>query len=195
MDRKRQATLDKAFSSMNSHYIVCESVASNDASRLVSTMRETATITISIVIIFLVFLSGCKTTDPRLAGKWRSNLELTTQYNNKNANLSDRQKEALYQLFGKMEISYFANGSFEVYLPRNVVITGERTKTFDESREISKYKVLYANDKAVVTVGEDSSGVEKVHVLHFTNDNTYWVYLGGGDLVDLNIREYFTKIE
>jgi hypothetical protein len=130
-----------------------------------------------------------------LTGTWRSNLELTQNYNNKYAKLTERQQNALSQMFGKMEVNYFEPGRCKIYLPKNTVHTEKKDYEFDGSEEVFEYEIIYRDDKVVVIVFDDPEAGKTVRTINFTSCNTYWLYLGGGSIIDLNMREYFTKIE
>jgi hypothetical protein len=150
------------------------------------------------IIIFLwvaTFLSGCAVTDTRLSGKWRSNLELTTQYNEKHAILTEKQKKVFSQLFGQMELTYISSGKCEVFLPGGKIDTGSKVIDSEDFKYISEYKIIYKNEKAIVVLSEDSVSGESIRTLNFVDDNTYWVYIGDSGMFDIHIREYFTKVK
>lgn len=138
---------------------------------------------------------GCTHSDPRLSGTWKSNLELTTQYNKEHANLSKNQEMILSQLFGIMEITFQPNNTCELYFPKHNIQTEKKRYEHDESRSFGTYKLLFKDDKLAVVVFEDDKSDKSVSVLTFVDDKTYWVYVGYSDRFDLHLREYFTKQE
>jgi hypothetical protein len=150
---------------------------------------------ISFFPLVIALISACTTTDSRLTGKWRSNLELTTEYNEKHAKLSEGQRKVFSQMFGKMEVDYSTPGKCEVFLPRNRIHTDEKDIETDEFKEICEYKIIYRNQRSIVIVYNDPLQGEMVRTINFVHEDTYWIYLGGNGFLDLNMREYFTRIK
>jgi hypothetical protein len=150
---------------------------------------------ISFIIIFAVIniSLGCEKRDPILSGKWRSNLELTREYYEKHTKLTEKQKKLFSQLFGKMEVDYSSPGKCKIYLPEDA--TDGKKKESEDYTETLDYKIIYRNKNSVVMVYDDPLEGEKARTFYFINDKTYWVYVGDSTLTDINIREYFTKIE
>jgi hypothetical protein len=150
----------------------------------------------SIFILVVVAIGlGCEKSDPRLSGKWRSNLELTREYYEKHAILTEKQKNVFSQLFGKMEVDYFTPGKCKIFLPEDTIDTGGKKIESDDYTEILEYKIIYQNKISVVMVYDDQLEGEKARTLYFIDEKTYWIYVGDSNLTDINIREYFTKIE
>lgn len=148
-----------------------------------------------IYLFAAIAIAGCAVTDARLSGKWRSNLELTTHFNENNAVLTERQKKLFSQLLGRMEISYLSPGKCEIFLPRRKIDTGKKIIEFDESKEIVEYKVVYRNENTIVIAYVDSLFGKTVRTLNYIGDMTYWIYVGDFGFFDIHVREYFTKVE
>lgn len=98
---------------------------------------------ILIFVVIGIFLSACTLTDSRLSGKWRSNLELTTDFNEKHAILTERQKKLFSQLFGQMQLTYLSTDKCEVFFPKHKINNGRKIIESDESKEIVEYKILF----------------------------------------------------
>ena len=141
-----------------------------------------------------IIVSGCSVTDSRLSGKWRSNLELTTQFNEKHVILTEKQKKFFLQIFGQMELTYLSTGKCEVFLPKGKIDTGSKIIESDEYKEITGYKIIYKNENLIVVVYDNLFG-ETVKTLNFLDDSTYWIYVGDSGFFDVHIREYFTKVK
>ena len=148
-----------------------------------------------IVLVILIIASGCSLTDPRLMGTWKSDLELTTQYNKEHAKLSNKQVKVFSQLFGIMEITYRPNNTCEFYFPKHTIQTEKKRYEHDSSQGLGTYKVLFKNDKITVVQFEDDNSKGSVSVITFVDENTYWVYVGDSDKFDLHLREYFIRKE
>ncbi len=149
-----------------------------------------------IVLFFILILAcGCAHTDPRLYGRWRSNNELSTEYYENNAKLNDVQMNALTQIFGKMEIEYFNHNKCKIVLPDNIIHTGEKNIEIKGFEDIMKFNIIYRNEDIVVILYDDPLQGEIATILNFVDDDTYWIYLGGNGLIDLNTREYFSRIK
>jgi hypothetical protein len=148
-----------------------------------------------IALLNLIIISGCALKDDRLSGKWRSDLELTTNFNENHAILTERQKKLFSQLFGQMEVTYLRPGQCEVFMPKNKTDTGNKAIESDESKVVSEFKIIYKNENQIVILYNDCLLGKKVSILNFDNDNTYWIYIGESGLFDTHIREYFKKIE
>lgn len=152
-----------------------------------------------IIIIFLlvIIVSGCvAVTDSRLSGKWRSNLELTTKYNEEHAILTQKQKKVFSQLFGHMEITYSSPNKCGVFMPKLKIGSESKAFELDEIKETGEYKILYKDEKVIVILDNGHiSGESKTQTLHFVDETTYWVYVADSKFIDLHIREYFTKVE
>ncbi len=94
-----------------------------------------------------------------------------------------------------MEIDYFAPGRCKIVFPENAVHTNKNDYKTEASEEVVEYEIIYRDEKVIVAVYDDSELGKIVRTLNFINCDTYWVYLGGGNVVDLNMREYFKKID
>lgn len=138
-------------------------------------------------------ISGCGVTDYRLSGKWRSNLGLTTEYNEKHAKLTEKQKSVFSQIFGSMELTYLSPGKCEVFRPSNTIITGSKEIETNDSKKIIDYKIIFNNKDVVVISYYDPIFGETVRTLNFVDEDTYWLYGGDSGFFDFNIREYFTR--
>jgi hypothetical protein len=148
---------------------------------------------ITILLLVGVIISGCGVTDYRLSGKWRSNLGLTTEYNEKHAQLTEKQKSVFSQIFGRTELTYLSPGKFEVFRPGNTIITGGKEIETIDSKKVMGYKVIFSNKDVVVISYDDPIFGETVRTLNFVDEDTYWIYGGDKGFFDLHIREYFTR--
>jgi hypothetical protein len=148
---------------------------------------------ITILLLVGATISGCGVTDYRLSGKWRSNLGLTTEYNEKHAQLTEKQKSVFSQIFGRTELTYLSPGKFEVFRPSSTIITGGKEIESNDSKKVMGYRVIFSNKDVVVISYDDPLFGETVRTLNFVDEDTYWIYGGDMGFFDLHIREYFTR--
>jgi len=149
----------------------------------------------AIILLIASAVSGCGVTDARLSGKWKSNLELTTEFNEKHAKLTEKQKNLFSQIVGRMELTYASPGKCEIFLPRDKIEMDSRIIETNEYKMVMDYKIIYSNEDISVILYEDFLLGERLQTIHFVSENIYWVYVGDSLLSDIHIREYFTKEE
>src|SRR6056297_146727 len=176
------------------------------------------------VIFMLLGYAGCANTlhpvdskkkDPRLYGKWKSDLKKTMDFNSKYAGLTEGQIKNFKKIFGKLKVEYFENGTIKSFFPE---YGNPDELTVDECQ----YTVIAKDSECVVIVDnshlqEDAIFKEELlKVIHFTDCaceddgkrhkgtnpcdccKTYWIYIDKHPIFrseNLHIREYFTKIE
>jgi hypothetical protein len=153
--------------------------------------------------------------DPRLYGKWQSDLKKTMDFNSQYAKLTEGQMTAFKKMFGKLIVEYSENGTIKSFFPE-----------YDNPDELSvdenQYTVIAKDSERVIITDnshlkEDAIFKEELlEVIHFTDCacedddkaytatnlcdccKTYWIYINKHPIFrseNMHIREYFTKIE
>jgi hypothetical protein len=146
-----------------------------------------------VLVVAILLASGCSLSDPRLMGTWKSDLDLTKQYNKKHAKLSKKQEKAISQLFGIMEVTYNSNRTCVFYFQKHTIQAENDVYECDSSKSVGTYKILFKDDNIVVVQFEEDNSEKSVSVITFVDENTYWIYVGGFYQFDLHLREYFKK--
>ena len=134
--------------------------------------------------------------DPVLLGKWRSDRQLTMQFARDRAKLEDKTLLFLEQLMGKMTVTFSPNrivSEMPDWQSKNA--NGEKSGLAG-FKEVHRYKLLATTPTQVaVSSVEPVTGRRTITVYNFENKNTMWVYLGASAFSEMNIREYFVRIE
>lgn len=155
-----------------------------------------------IVLLFLTgFISGCTTSEPsypgsseRLLGRWKSNKELSSEFNSKQANLTEDQTDFLDQMFGQMEIEYRENGTVEIFIQAHELNLMGKQASMEESRSSEPVNILGFDDDTVVFEMESEYLGKQISIINFEDENTYWIYMSN-DITTLHAREYFSRID
>ena len=155
-----------------------------------------------LIELFLLtgFISGCATSDPpypgsseRLIGRWKSNKELSSEFNSKQAQLTEDQINFLDQMFGRMEIEYREDGTVEIFIPAHELNLMGKQVSMEESRSSEPVNIIGFDDDTVVFEMEVDYLGKQISIINFENENTYWVYMSNG-ITTLHAREYFSRI-
>ena len=147
--------------------------------------------------LIMIFICSCKSTnsvEARLIGTWKSNKELTMNFNQKHAKLTKNQTDFLNQLTGLMTIEFTENGISKTSMPDYTMkMKGKETKV-DSYTDSKQQKILGFTDSSIVVESNDEILGKQIGTINFVDDNTYWVYLSN-NMFDIHAREYFTRIK
>ena len=144
------------------------------------------------VLVLACMCVGCSTSDSRLYGTWKSDREATIDYNRNHTKISDRELQALGQMFGHLIVVYQSGGRSSTTMEAHTITRGTETESFDSLSDKSAYRIVAKDDDSVVIeLGEDKT----ILTIHFEGDNMYWIYLGDKDLSGRHMREYFRRIK
>jgi hypothetical protein len=115
--------------------------------------------------IWLTFALLKSRTDPRLPGTWKSDIETTLAELKKDNPITKEDEDKLRAFFGQMTVTY-----------TNTTVTSEWKK----SVESGSYTIV-RKDRDIVIIKVQSSKSEKETEisLHFDDDDTYWIAVGG----------------
>ncbi|MDF1821541.1 MAG: hypothetical protein P1U64_08210 [Alcanivoracaceae bacterium] len=147
-----------------------------------------------IFFALLFFLVASDAHAASIEGKWRSNKELTSGFNNRNAILEERQRIFFDQLMGHMTIE-FLDGVSKLNMPSIEVHSDGEKSTFEGFTEESTYTILGQDKDTVVVKTQDLDGSDLIVTYHFEGQDIMWVYVAGHSSMfsNLNIREYFVR--
>jgi len=148
----------------------------------------------SLLLLIFIFAASPVAAGDRLSGKWRSSLALSRNFYQQHAILKPAQREFIEQVFGDLEVEY--KGEKVVTRSKSKKITiNEKQFDFHGTNGESQYRVIFeSDDKIVIKTLENGHWVASTLV--FVNKNIYWVYVGEDEYgSDLNIREYFVRVE
>jgi hypothetical protein len=127
-------------------------------------------------LIVLILITGCSTMhDDRLIGTWQSDKDRTLCEMEKRQELSGKRRDWFEKNLGKLKIKYT-----------------KYTVTFWYNGKASteKLKVAAKDSDSVVILGTDVFGEkDKISLVTFEDENTYWIYSKMADYV-----EYFKRI-
>lgn len=148
----------------------------------------------TILLLLFVFGVPPATAGDRLSGKWRSSLDLSRNFYEQHAILKPAQREFIEQLFGDLEVEYEAGKVVTRSTSKKITIDGKEFD-FHGATDESPYEVIFESGKKIV-IKTLENGHWVASTLVFVSNNVYWVYVGEGDYgSDLNIREYFVRVE
>ena len=95
----------------------------------------------------------------------------------------------------KLGVQFFETRSkCKFKLPEDTITDSNKEIKSDSFEEVCEYKILYKNNNIVVLKEDTPLMGETLTLLHFVNDETYWVYLGDDEMSDIHIREYFKRV-
>jgi hypothetical protein len=144
------------------------------------------------VLFFATLTSACA--DPILLGKWKSNSELSMKFNREKAVIQDKTALFLEQIMGHMIITLTPTRMTTDMPDVNTKSALGVAAIFHGSHESDDYDFLGSTPTQVaISSTESATGLRKITVFNFEDDNTMWVYLGGGNFPDMNLREYFVR--
>ena len=131
-----------------------------------------------------------------LKGKWKSDLELAKNFIEKNALISEKQKEFIYQLFGNMTIE-FNDDTYTIYMDDMVIKNNGKSTDFEGLSETHPYKIVARDLTTIVVQTIDVNGEASLAPYEFLNNDIMYIYLplSGDASIDLNIREYFKRVQ
>ena len=148
-----------------------------------------------ILVFTLTLFCSVVSAAPNLEGTWQSSLELSNEFNLANAQLNEKQKQFIKQTFGHMIIKYKSNSYTTSDKKRKILVNGEE-HDWGGFNNVYKYKILARNDFKVVLEEVNEDNESSISILHFIDENTYWVYIGSSkNFGHLNIREYFVRVK
>ena len=150
------------------------------------------------ILVLLSIFVACEAAaaDSRLIGTWKSDHARSMKLIRTHTKLEDRQLNFLEQTLGHMVIT-FSETSVSATMPDIEVETSGKRQLLPGMTENSPYRVIGTDHNTVAILTENDQGEDWLIVYHFVGKDVFWVYFdGAGDgLVDLNIREYFSKIQ
>jgi hypothetical protein len=129
-----------------------------------------------IIIGLIITIYGCASLhDDRLIGTWISDKDRTLCVLEKRRNLTERQRNWFKQNLGKLKIQYTKD---------------EVTIWYNGERNTEKLKIAAKDKDTVVLIGKDPFDDEdKLFLINFEDNDSYWVYSDLGDYV-----EYFKRM-
>jgi hypothetical protein len=133
---------------------------------------------------------------PKLLGQWKSDRELTMAFAKDYSQLPNKTTLFLEQLMGQMTMTFTKSTIFS-YMPDSQSVTSEGVKSqLVGFKEKHPYRVLATTKTQIAILGsEPVTNLQTITVYNFENDDTMWVYLGGRNFSNLNIREYFRRTQ
>jgi hypothetical protein len=148
----------------------------------------------AVLLLALAWISAHA--EPVLLGKWKSNHELTMRFARERAKMEDKTLLFFGQMMGRMTLD-FTSSLVSSDMPdwQSETVSGVKSNLsgFHESH---RYEVLGSTaDQVAVDSVEPVSGRRKITVYNFEDDDTMWIYLGGGTFPQMNVREYFVRIQ
>ncbi len=149
-----------------------------------------------LVAVVLTLIATASQADPVLLGKWKSDKELTMAFATARAKLEDKTILFLEQMMGRMTIT-FTQSRITSVMPDWESETAEGVRSnlagFNESHT---YKIIATTPTEVaISSVEPVTRRKDITVFHFEDKNTMWVYLGGATFPQMNIREYFVRVQ
>ena len=150
----------------------------------------------TLLAILLAFLSLAAMAEPRLAGHWQSDRELTMRFVRERSKLEEKTLLFLEEMTGRLTLE-FANGRLTTSMPNweSMNADGQKSQLVG-FMETHSFKVVATTESQVaVTSQEPVTHRRRVTVYNFESPNRMWVYLGGAPFPDTNIREYFVRVK
>lgn len=149
-----------------------------------------------VAVLSLLLFAVPATADPVIVGKWQSDRELTMLFAKEHARLQDKTYLFLEQMMGRMTLSFTAK-TIRIEMPdwQSETAAGGKSQLVG-FRETHAYKVIgSSHDQVAVVSAEPVTGRKRITVYNFEDEDTMWVYLGGGPFPQMNMREYFVRVK
>lgn len=141
--------------------------------------------------ILSLFFSGHAVSCPTLMGTWKSSKELSMDYNEKYANLDNKQHAFLDQIFGHAKFTYAERHIHQHSSPMiHVLIDGQRSDFhFDDLNY--PYKILSCSETSAKIKSNHPHSGPTIAILNFVDEDTYWV----SPETLPSTREYFIRVQ
>lgn len=151
---------------------------------------------LAALLISILFYAAAAHADPTLVGRWKSNGQMSMQFNEDRARLEDRSIKFLTQLMGRMTVTFDQRTvTYEMKDWEVVSENGER-RPFVGFKEVQPYRLIGHTPKSVaIRSREPVTGEERITVFNFVDSNTMWVYSGrtAESVPTEHLREYFVR--
>ncbi len=109
--------------------------------------------------------------------------------------MNEQEKAFLREFFGHLIIEY-REKSYSLELEEHFATVNGKPEKIEHSITEYQYEFVAADDSKVVLRSQDEDGNWQLEMLHFEDDDTFWIYVGSHpQFWYLNIREYFVRIE
>jgi hypothetical protein len=132
-------------------------------------------------------------TEHSLIGSWQSDSARTMDFNEKYAKLSEKQAQALSEIFGKNSLD-FSDSVCTIVCPSVSINDVDGAITLEKSVEKLSYRVLGSTPTAIAIITEDSEGTKSLAIWHFDGDYA-WIYVGDSLEGMPHVREYFRRVK
>ena len=152
------------------------------------------------LLLFALFATSALAGDevPSIIGSWRSDAEATNAYLKKHAKLSDYQKKVFATFFGRVVVTFRADGTGSFLMEATTVPKKDGGHLDLEATESNfTFKVLDSAESQTVIksdMGEDLFGGYPFAILKFHDQDTYSVSLSDG-ISEINGREFFKRMK
>lgn len=156
-----------------------------------------------LVIMMAFFLLGCgdnrdeaniSAYPQKLAGAWKSNWDLTRKHIIENAKITDDQMKIFAQLFGRLTVTH-TDKEFIMSAPKYTMKLSDGETTEVEAIHIaSPMRIIGQTDSQVAVFATTEMEGEVIVLFQFVDEDTYWIYVAHSNIVDLHLREYFTRV-
>ena len=126
-----------------------------------------------------------------LLGTWKSDKEISIEYNFKYFEPTEEQQEFYNQVLGNMKLTYTETTIKEHFVPTIKIKVKNKTLDFGIEESEYSYEVISCNEGTVKVKFLDPLGEDKISEIHFENENLYWISFGDPEV----FREYFARVE
>jgi len=129
----------------------------------------------------VALFSGCRATDARLIGKWRSNGPLSVPTFPHRQQLTAEKRAFLDGMFGRLTVTYSERYCESELPPKH---------DEEPSRQRIVYRVIASDaDSVTIELKDAPTGHDITNLIHFVGPNRYWISVG-----DRGGREYFDRL-
>ena len=145
---------------------------------------------LAMILVPIAALAG-----PRFLGTWKSSSELSMEFNKAHANLAPHQIDFLNGVLGRSE-ARITEAAYIQCDPDRDFMLNDRVVHWKGTKFAVPYEVAFESDSTAILTFKWPDGVVRPEVLHFVDDDTFWIYLGDApEVLDLHAREYFKRVE
>ncbi len=130
---------------------------------------------------------------PIFAGRWKSDLKATMDFNDKYAKLGDGQRAVLQKVFGRNTL-IVEKDTLTVESPAVSFERDGKKYDLDALTETYKYKIIGTTANAVAISTKDNKGTKALAIWHF-EDGYIWTYISDSPFAPIHVREYFRRVE
>jgi hypothetical protein len=130
-----------------------------------------------------------------LIGTWKSDHAQSMHFDRTHSVLEAKQLAFLDQVLGHLVMT-FKDEKVRYQMPDVPIVINGKAYLLKGSDDTYEYRVLGADEDSIAIFVVNQFGRDRILHLHFTSQDTFWIYSEESDLKlrEINVREYFRRL-